>query len=513
MDERSAADRAWTIALLLGGLASALHLLTAADSWDLFRDELYYLANARHLGAGYVDHPPLVGWITAGVRAGLGASKLALRLVPALAAGGTVVAACGIARELGGSRWALILAGTATALAPTHLALFGILSMNAMDVLFWALGFWTLARLLGTGDLAWWVPFGAIAGLALENKLSALFLLFGLAAGLLLTRDWRHFRSRSLWTGALVAAVLAAPYLLWQVAHDWPTVEFMRNASQSKNLPFSPLAYLAAQVPMMGYLAVPLALAGLILLVAGGAGRPWRPLGWALVAILALMVTQRAKPYYFAPAFTLLFAAGGVAVERWTGGPPPKRVWLRPAYLALLVAADLAMLPMVKPVLGVEATVAYQRALGLEPGTDERKQLGRLSQFFADRVGWRELAATVAEVHRSLAPSDRDRACVFGQNYGQAGAIDFYGPELGLPPAVSGHNSYWLWGPGQCSGEVLIVIGGRREDLEAGFHSVEHAATYRCADCMPYEAVKEIWIARGLRLPLEQAWPTVRHYD
>lgn len=513
MDDRTT-ERPWGLALWLGGATAALHLATAADSWDLFRDELYYLANTRHLGAGYVDHPPLVGWLTALFQVLLGDSKLAIRVWPALAGGGTVVAACGIARELGGRRWAELLAGTATALAPTYLALFGFLSMNAADVLLWALGVWALARLLGRGELSWWVPFGAVAGVGLLNKLSMLFLLAGLAAGLAVTRDWRHLRSRSLWTGALLALFVASPFLVWQVLNDWPTVEFMRNAAQWKIVALPPLAFLAAQLPSMGLAAVPLALAGLGWLLLARDGRPWRALGWTVVAVLALLLTQRAKPYYAAPAFTLLFAAGGVAAERWTERlRRPAAAWLRPAWLGLLVVSGLAALPLVKPVLGVEATVAYQAALGQEPRTEERWGVGRLPQLLADRLGWRELAETVAAVHASLPPAEREVACAFAQNYGQAGALDYYRRAMDLPPVVSGHNSYWLWGPGGCTGEVLLVIDGEREELAELFASAELATVYRCPDCMPYEAVKEIWIARGLRAPLAEAWPTVRHYD
>lgn len=514
MNERREAPHLWTLGLTLGVLTVALHLATAADSWDLFRDELYYLANARHLGAGYVDHPPLVGWSTALFRALLGDSKLAIRVWPALAAGGTVFATCGLARELGGRRWAQLTAGLAAALAPGCLALFGILSMNAADLLLWALAFWAVARVLGRGESSAWVLFGLVAGLGLLNKLSMLFLLAGLAVGLLVTGGWRHLRSRNLWIGAALAMLLASPYVVWQIVHGWPTVEFMENAAAGKIAPIGPVDFLLAQWAPMGWIAAPLALAGLGWLLIAPAARPWRPLGWTVVAVLVLLLTQRAKPYYFSPAFTMLFAAGGTASERWTARLRPRAATaVRLAAVLLLVAADLPAFPLVKPVLDVEETVAYQASLGLRPDTDELHELGRLSQFFADRLGWRDLAATVAGVYASLPPADRATACVFGQNYGQAGAIDYYRRELDLPPVVSGHNSYWVWGPGSCTGQVLIVIGGERDELDELFASTDLATTFRCADCMPYEAKKEIWVARGLRAPLAEAWPAVRHYD
>jgi len=132
------------------------------------------------------------------------------------------------------------------------------------------------------------------------------------------------------------------------------------------------------------------------------------------------------------------------------------------------LAVSLALAPLAKPLLRVERFVAYQAALGMQPGTAERHAMGRLPQFFADRLGWRELAETVAQAHRALPDDERSKVCVFGQNYGQAGAIDFYGPALGLPKAISSHNSYHVWGPGDCTGEVLLMIGDEREDLRAG---------------------------------------------
>jgi 4-amino-4-deoxy-L-arabinose transferase-like glycosyltransferase len=499
------------IPAVLAAVTALGHLLTAEDSYGIFRDELYYVANGQHLDYGYVDHPALIGWISWLTTTLFGESLLALRLFPALAAGITVLVVCLIAREMGGQRWGLWLAGIATALAPVYVATFGYLSMNAFDVMFWAMAVLIVTHLLATGELRWWMAFGFVAGIALENKISMLFLGFGIVAGLLLTRDWQHFKNRWLWTGGLLALLLFLPYLLWQVTHDWATLEFMSRAAHFKNLPLSPGEFLSAQVLQMNPIVLPLTLAALAFYFLMPQGRSFRALGWACLAILALMILQRAKAYYYAPAFTIVLPAGGVAVERLTSRPLLR--WLQPAYCLLIAMSGLALVPFAKPVLPVETFVEYQAMMGMQPGTAERHELERLPQFFADRIGWRELAETVAAVLNDLPPEEQTEACIFAQNYGQAGAIDFFGPALGLPPAISGHNSYWWWGPGDCSGRAVIIIGGELEDHRRSFASVERATTYTCQDCMPYENNKPIWVCREPQIDLDAAWSQVRHYN
>ena len=503
--------RPWVLSTLLGGITTLLHILTATDSYGYFRDELYYLANARHLGFGYVEHPPMIGWITWFERTLFGDSQLAIRLLPAVAAGVTVFLVCRIAAEMGGQRFAQLLAGVATALAPGYVGVFGILSMNAFDIMFWAAAVLIVTRLLRTGDSRLWLAFGLVAGLGLENKISLLFLGFGLVAGLILDRQWHHFTGRWLWLGGALAGLLFLPYLVWQAQHDWAMLEFMSRATQFKNLPLLPTEFLSAQMLQMNPVAVPIALAALAFYFFTREGRPFQPLGWAVVVILLVMISQRAKPYYFAPAFPLLLAPGGVLIENLTGYRGWR--WIRPAYPVLIVLSGFALVPLAKPVLPVEAFVRYQARLGMAPRTSERHELERLPQDFADRLGWQELAETVAEVYHSLPSEDRARACIFGHNYGQAGAIDFFGPELGLPSALSGHNTYWWWGPGECRGEVLIIIGGGREAPEEFFEQVELAATFTCQDCMPYENNKSIWVCRGLSVPIDEIWPSLRSYN
>ena len=495
---------------LLAAATLLFHLLTIRG-YGYFRDELYYLACARHLDWGYVDHPPLVAVLTAGVRALLGDSLFAIRLLPALAAAATVLLTAALARELGGGRFAQAMAALAAMLAPIYLSLFSFLSMNAFDVLAWAACFLLVAKILGGGDPRLWLAFGAVAGLGLENKISVLFLGFGLVVGLVLGRRFEPFRERWLWVGGALAGLLFLPHVLWQVAHGWPTLEFMDNARRFKMVAMAPADFLGQQALLPGPFALPLWLAGLAFLLTARAARPFRPLGWAFLAVLALLLLTHGKPYYVAPAYTVLFAGGGVALERWTAGWR-RRGAVRAAAFALLFLGSLPPVPFAKPILPEDAFVRYAAALGQKPSTDERHEIGRLPQFFADMHGWPELARSVAEVHRRLPAAERSRACILGQNYGQAGAVDLFGPAWGLPPAISGHNSYHLWGPHGCTGETTIVVDYGRERLERLWAHVEPAAVYHCTDCMPYEDGKTIWIARGPRRPFPEIWHELKAY-
>jgi hypothetical protein len=477
--------------------------------YGIFRDELYYFACARHLDWGYVDHPPMIALLAALVRALFGESWGAARLLSAAAAAGTVLLVGDTAREVGGGRWARLLAQLLCATTPVYLALFSIFSMNAFDVLVWAGLARIAARILAGGSARPWLAFGALAGLGLENKLDVGLLGGGVAVGLVLARRVDVLRSRWLWLGGAVAIALFLPNVAWQVRHGWPTREFVANAQHGKIAYLGPLGFVAAQFRDGGPIAFTLALAGLGWLLASRGARPFRPLGWAVLTVLAVFAASVSKPYYFAPALTVLFAAAGVAVESWTAGR-----FARPARAVVLVAAASVVVaaPLAKPLLSEDNYVRYAAALGIGPSGDENHRLGRLPQFFADMHGWHDLARAVAGVAAALPPEDRAQACVYGTNYGEAGAIDFFRPELGLPPAISAHNSYWLWGPGSCTGAVLLIIGGKAEGHARHFASVEAGGVFRCPDCMPFEDNLTIWVARGPRAGLGELWGKLRRF-
>ena len=500
-----------TLALVSMGLAYwAAHLLVLTR-YGWFRDELYYVACARRLAWGYVDHPPLSIAVLAVVRALAGDSLVAVRLVPGLTGACVVVLTGLMAREMGASRFGQILAAACMVAAPVFLFTTHIYSMNALDLLFWTAGALMLLVALRRGGAAWlWL--GALLGLGLLNKISILWLGGGLAAGLLLTPHRRRLATPWPWLGGALAGLIFAPHLLWQVRTGWPTLEFMRNATTEKMVPVGYGEFVKMQLDALHPFTAPIWIGGLVFCLALPRGRAWRIMGWIfLFVFLLLMTSGTARASYLSPAFPMMFAAGGVAWEGWLSGPRGRR--LRPALVAVLLAGFVIAAPFTLPVLPVDTLVRYAAALGVQPHQEEHSRLGRLPQHYADMFGWEELAATVAQVYDTLPPEDRARCVIFTENYGEAAALELFGPRYGLPPVISGHNNYWLWGPRGYTGAVVIAVGGDREDEEANFREATLAARTACGDCMPYENGLPIWLGRDLKTDLAALWPRLKQYE
>ncbi len=499
-----------TRSLALLALAKLLLHLATSGGYGLFRDEFYYLACSEHLALGYVDQPPLsIAWLWLS-RAILGDSLLAIRFLPALAGAVTIFTTGVIARELGGRRAAQLLAALAAFIAPNYLAYNHFFSMNAFDLLFWVLLAYLAVRMLARDEPRLWLAFGAVAGLGLENKYSVAFFACGLVVGLLATPQRRLLASRWLWLGGALALLLFLPHLLWQVHEGWPTLEFIANAQTEKILPLTPLEFLLQQIVLVHPLNLPLWLGGLAaLLVTPGLAR-FRALGWAYLAVFALLVIQQTKAYYLVPIYPLLFAAGSVQLEAFC--MRLRLAWGIPAAAALLVAGGVATLPLALPVLPVETFVSVSASLPIGAPPSERHELGALPQFFADMHGWEELVETVARVQRRLPAAERARVHVLTRNYGEAGAINFLGRSRGLPPAISGHNSYFLWGPGDFSGDVLIVLGGSREPLAEWFEQVERVDTVECSWCIPYQDGVPVYVVRGLVGSRKAWWASLERF-
>jgi hypothetical protein len=342
-------------------------------------------------------------------------------------------------------------------------------------------------------------------------------LLFGLGVlvGLLLTPERRQLRSPWIWMGGAIAGLLFLPNVLWEVAHGWPTLEFMRNAAEHKNVALPVPEFLQNQLLLMHPLSLPVSLAGLGWYFFSRQGRPFQPLAWIYLTTLAILLTQHAKPYYLAPSYPLLFAAGGAAIEKWLARL--RRPWLRQAlagaFMLLLIAGGAVLAPLAMPILPVHRFISYSAALGIHASSGERHRQGELPQHFADMHGWPEMASEVARVYRTLTPEEQARTSVYAQNYGDAGAVNVLGRVAGLPEAVSGHNNYFLWGPPPETNEVVIVIGGEEEDHRVSCVDLQRAGEIRCGHCMPYEDLQTVFVCRGLKMPWRMLWPRAKHFD
>ena len=491
-------------------VALALHL-TCLTQYGWFRDELYYMASTHHLAWGYVDHPPLSVALLALVRSMFGESLAAIRVVAALLGAVTVFLTGRLARVAGGGRFAQGLACLCALLAPVYLAIGHFYSMNAIEMALWPAASLLLLRALRTGRTPDWAILGGVLGLGLLNKISASWLGLAIVLGLLLTPHRRALRTPGPWLAAAISALTFLPHLLWQMANRYPTLEFMRNATAQKMARVGPLDFFQGQLLTMGPGNAPVWIAGLLFALFARSGRPWRLFAWIWLAVcLMLLAGGRSRASYLSPAYPAIFAAGGVAWERWLSGGFAR--WAHPALLTVVAALGILAAPFALPVLPVQNFLRYQAAAGMAPGTEERQQVGPLSQQYADMFGWNELAAKVAQAWESLTPEEQRHARVFAQNYGEAGAVDVLDRRLGLPPTLSGHNSYWLWGPEGWDGRLLIIIGGDPDDNAKWFDSVEQIGTTDSTLAMPYERGLGISIGRGLRMPVAEAWPRLKKF-
>ena len=488
----------------------AVHLY-AGRHYGYFVDELYYLACSRHLDWGYVDQPPLIALLTWVWRSVLGQSLSAIRLLPALAGVAEVVLTALIARELGGKRFAQALAAMAALVAPGVLAGDGLLTMNAFEPLFWMGCAYLLIRLIKTENEKLWIWFGVVAGFGLENKYSMLIFGAGLVLGLLLTPQRRLLASRWLWAGGAIAFLIFLPNLLWNIQHHFPFLELQANIRASgRDVPLGPVAFFVQEILLMHPLTLPIWLGGLWFYFFTEAGKRFRAIGWSWVFAAAVIGGLSPRVYYLFPAFPVLFAAGGVLWEQLLARP--KLGWLKLAYPALMLLGGAVFAPLAIPLLPPETYIRYTKALGLDQPAIETHELGPLPQIFADQFGWEEMAVVVARVYNDLPPDVRARTAIFAQTYGQAGGIDLFGPKYGLPPAISGHQSYFLWGPRGYTGESMIVMADRQQNLERLFTGVRKAGQVYDRYSMPYNHF-DVFYCSGMRRPLQELWPRVKKWN
>jgi len=497
-------------------VATAAALVTLAahlagnPHYGFFRDELYFIICGFHPAWGYVDQPPVAPLLAAGSQL-LGHSLFLLRAVPALFAAGGAYVTCLLVLELGGGTFAQVVAALAFGFANVLMSFGMKVGPDMAGLWLWPLAALYVLRIAKGGDPRLWLVAGAAIGVSLESKYSVLFFAVSLIAGVLLTPQRRMLFSRWFLAGCGVAVAIALPNFVWQAIHGFPMVELLRNGANGKNVIVGPGLYLFQQLLLTNLFLSPVWIVGLIFLLRDGAARF---LGYTYVILIVLMIVAHGKHYYPGDVYPIVIAAGAVPIERWTKRLVPLQVALATA----MVAAGLFFMPFSLPVLGEQQMVDYQAWVGkllhVSKSTmaTERHQTAALPTDWADMHGWPELAATVARVYHALPPDQRAQAAIVTSNYGEAGAIDFFGPPYGLPPAISGHNNYWLWGTHGYTGTVIIDVNGDCGASQHLFETSREAARFNPQWVISYERDIPIMVCTGLKVPLATLWPKLKNY-
>jgi len=535
-----------TMAAVWGiALATLAFHLYFNNRYGYFRDEFNYLACSDHLQWGYVDQPPLMPFLLRLCRALLGDSLRSIRFIPALASSLLLIQTAAIARELGGRRFALLLSTICVLIAPLYLSDGTLFGTNCLEPNLWMGCAYFVILAIKRNEPRYWLWFGIVSGFGLQEKYSIALFGFGIVAGLLLTAQRRVFLNKWIWLGGLAAFLIFLPNLLWNIHYDLPFVQLMHNIrAEGRDVVLGPFDYFFQQTLLLNPITAPIWLTGLFALLFSARLKPYRVLGWCYLVCYTVFFVLHGKNYYLGPVYPMLLAAGAVVIESAINGreapegrhslaqdvspgfegststspvgtPHPVRRLLKPAIAVILLASGIHLAPMVVPIFAPDQFQAYTKTLPFKmPVMEHSHARAPLPQWYADQFGWQEIVDETAVAWNRLTPEERqDENCgIFAQDYGQAGAIDFLGRRSGLPRSLSGHQTWFLWGPRGYSGNCMIVLDDSRGVLEQLWQQVDFVGT---SAPNPYalEQQIEVYICRGSKFgPMTALWPKIKRW-
>jgi 4-amino-4-deoxy-L-arabinose transferase-like glycosyltransferase len=478
--------------LPIAGAVTAV-LIAFASGYGFHRDELYFLAAGQHLDWAYADQGPIVPMIARAMSEIAPDSLTVLRLTSAFAAGTTVLLTGLLAGELGGRPRAQAIAAGSAAVGVVVLFTGHLLSTSTFDLLAWAAVTWLAVRAVRTSDDRLWLGAGVVLGIGLLNKPLPAFLAAGLLAGIVIAGPRRLLRNRSVWVGAAIALLLWLPWLIWQADNGWPQIDVSRSIASGESASSEAWwAIVPFQVLLISPLLAPVWIAGLVRLFRDPSLRDFRFLAWTWVVLAVVFMASGGKPYYLAGLLPVLLGAGGASVDRWL------ERGRRRARVAVAGAA-----------IGLSALIGALISLPVLPAEDADPVI-EMNEDVGETIGWPEFAQTVANVYGEL--PDREGAVVLTSNYGEAGAIDYFGSGLGLPPAYSGHNAYGDWGPPPEGAAPVIAIGLDWDELTEHFRECQRTAEIDNGDDVDNdEQGAGVFVCSGPRRPWSIEWESLRH--
>jgi hypothetical protein len=501
--------------LAVTGIAAASFVLHFYfnSRYDYFRDEFDYIICGRHLAWGYVDQPPLLPVLSRIIAAIFGDSLRAIRLIPALSNAALIVLIGMIARELGGKRFAVVLSAVTVLVGPIYLSGGNLLTSNCcLEGLLWTGCIYFAILAAKRNEPKYWLWFGVVAGIGLEEKYSILVLGFGIVVGLVLTRQRQFLFNKWIWIGGAIALLIFLPNLIWNIQNHFPFVQLMRNISaDGRNVVLSPWQFFAQQALLLNPVTAYIWIIGALALLVAKRFEAYRFLGWAYLVGLTTFIVLHAKNYYLAPIYPVLLGTGAVVID--DGIDRFRQSWLKPAIAIVTLAAGAVFAPLAIPVLSIDQFISYMDKLPIKvPRSEHSHMRAVLPQHYADQFGWHEIVSETLVAWNQIPAAERSDCAIFAQDYGQAGAIDFLGTKVGLPESLSGHQSWWFWGPRGYSGNCMIILDDDREVLEHLFQRVDF--TGRTPD-NPYALEKNlpVYICRGAKFgTLADLWPKLKKW-
>lgn len=481
-------------------LVKLLIHLVANRNYGFHRDELLHLSVSEHLAWGYMEFPPFIAVVGKLAHFLFGYSLSGVRLFPTLAGVAILVLCCMIAKELGGKKNAILLAGISVLAFIPFFRNHTLFQPVAFDQLFWTLGFYFLIRYFNTKNIKFLVYLGIVSGIGLLNKYTFVVWGFGIAVGLLFFERGKAFRNKWLYFSGIIAVVMVLPNIIWQYNHHFPLLMHLQQLKESQLDEIGPYDFALEQLEMPFTLLI--SLIGLSACFFDKELKKYKSIGVAVLIIFFTMWILQSKAYYFFAIYPVVFALGAVKVEKLLERKP---VW-NYVVAAILFVPTVFFIPMATPILPIEKFVAYKK---LQPEKDGRIIL---TGDYADMFGWDEQVKLVDSLYKSLPKNEKEKCIILAENYGEAGTLKILGKDYGLPDPVCRHGSFWTWGPGKKEGEVFISVGNEEDVVYEFFeeHTLVKMVTHKYA--IGEENNIPVYICRKPRIKLKQIWPRLEKY-